>query len=118
VSNHPDRPPAVTTPSTLSLTHEPPPNQRNPTNRTALHLEIAPLRAESLLDRILVIGRGKFAASNAYPQKRGLSNWLERSPSNFIAEYQKAESGMATERFMESSRGLGELGWRGLDAPF
>jgi hypothetical protein len=39
--------------------------------------------------------------------------WWEWGPSfRFVAEYQKAPSEMATERFVKSSRGLAELGWR------
>jgi hypothetical protein len=50
---------------------------------------------------------------------QGRSNrwWhLNKSSLRFIADYQKAESGVATERFMESSRGLEELGWHALDS--
>jgi hypothetical protein len=32
-----------------------------------------------------------------------------------MTEYQKGQSEMATERFMKSSRGLAELGWRALN---
>jgi hypothetical protein len=45
------------------------------------------------------------------PQK---GNWWEMS-SRFVAEYRKAQSEIATERFIESSRGLAELGWRVLN---
>jgi hypothetical protein len=42
--------------------------------------------------------------------------WWRGQPSlGFMAEYQKAPSEMATERFMKSSRGLAELGWRALN---
>ena len=42
--------------------------------------------------------------------------WWRRQPSlGFIAEYQKAPSEIASERFMKSSQGLAELGWHALD---
>jgi hypothetical protein len=37
---------------------------------------------------------------------------FHKSSLEFIAEYQKAPSEIATDGFMKSSRGLGELGWR------
>ena len=53
MSNHPDRPAAVTTPPTRSLTREPPPNQCDPTSRTARHLEIVSPGPDSTLIRCL-----------------------------------------------------------------
>ncbi len=71
MSNHPDRPAAVTTSPTPSLTREPPPTSEIRRIAPSRTLKSPPLGPDARLIRDLtesqVIGRGNFAASIAYP---------------------------------------------------
>jgi hypothetical protein len=57
-------------------------------------------------------------SDSEYARKNPIAELFERPPVEsvrLVAEYQKAPSEMATQRFLKSSRGLAELGWRGLN---